>query len=87
MSTNEHMHSESSSVTWRSWLSWCSIIISLIGFFFWAPIGLGITGAVLGIISLPGAHSTSDRSWAWVGTIVGVIVLILGWIGWTTAGM
>ncbi|HET7658371.1 MAG TPA: hypothetical protein VFK37_08765 [Bacillales bacterium] len=86
MSTNEQMH-QHSGVTWHEWLSWISIIISLIGFFFWAPIGLGIVGAILGIISVAGTHSTAEKSWAWIGIIVGIIVLILGLLGWTVAGM
>ncbi|HEX7063838.1 MAG TPA: hypothetical protein VF199_02110 [Bacillales bacterium] len=74
-------------VTWHEWLSWIGIIVALIGFFFWAPIGLGIVGAILGIISVSGTVSTQQRTWSWIATIVGIIVLILGLLGWTVAGM
>lgn len=68
-----------SGVTWREWLSWIGIVIALIGFFFWEPIWLGILGAILGIISVWG----TNRVWAWIAIIVGIIVLILGLLGWT----
>lgn len=66
-------------VTWREWLSWLGIVVALIGFFFWQPIWLGIIGAILGIIAVWG----SNRAWPWIAVIVGIIVLILGLLGWT----
>lgn len=68
-----------SPVTWREWLSWLGIVVALIGFFFWQPIWLGIIGAILGIIAVWG----SVRTWPWIAVIVGIIVFILGLLGWT----
>jgi magnesium-transporting ATPase (P-type) len=74
-------------VTWHEWVSWIGIVVALIGFFFWAPIGLGIVGAILGIIAVSTAASTQQKTWSWISIIVGVIVLILGLFGWTVASI
>lgn len=66
---------------WSSWLSWIGIVVALIGFFLYAPIWLGIIGAILGIISLWG----TDKMWAWISIVVGVIVLILALVDVTVA--
>ncbi|HET7580959.1 MAG TPA: hypothetical protein VFK33_16890 [Bacillales bacterium] len=42
---------------------------------------MGIIGAILGIIAVWG----TTNGWAWVSIIVGIIVLILGILGWTVA--
>ncbi|HET7580958.1 MAG TPA: hypothetical protein VFK33_16885 [Bacillales bacterium] len=75
------MAEQGNGVTWQEWLSWAGIVIALIGFFFWAPVGLGVIGAILGIFSL----SAQRKTWVWIAIIVGIIVIILGLFGLTVA--
>ncbi|TCP29790.1 hypothetical protein EV207_10882 [Scopulibacillus darangshiensis] len=78
---SEHVETrdDSQTITWRNWVSWAGIVISLIGFFFMAPVWLGIIGAILGVIGTWGAKN----AWGWTSIIVGVVVLILGSMGYT----